>query len=226
MSQTPNGLNLTSEIPSSASKREQAYQRLRRLLILQQVPKGVRLSETEWTKRLNVNRSALREAFARLEAEGLIRLGSRTGYVVPELKKSDIHEILAVRLMLECGAVEIVCRDGLNTADRLETMRDACDQLERLTNENYPLSVAEADWRFHEALIDATGNQRLAHVYLHAPLPIIFPDVLYGPSWEARVRRTASEHRTILGRLLENRPSEACELLRHHLMGHLGEDGY
>ncbi len=71
--------------PINGSLREQAYHRLRRLLILQQIPEGQRLRETEWAERLGVNRTALREAFARLEAEGFIELGAKTGYFIPVL---------------------------------------------------------------------------------------------------------------------------------------------
>lgn len=205
------------EPESSGSKREQAYQRLRRLLILQQVTPGSRLSEPAWTQKLGVNRSALREAFARLAAEGLIRTGPKTGYFVPQLTHEDIYEVLAVRVMLECGAVEIICGEKLNTPEHLEPMRHACEQLERLANEGYPLSVAEADWRFHESIIKAANNRRLAQVYYHAPLPIIFPEVVHGPEWEANVLRTFQEHHDILTALLEGQGEAAKTLLRRHL---------
>ena len=102
----------------NASKREVAYERLRRILILQQVPEGVRLRESEWTKRLNVNRSALREAFARLEAEGLIETGDKTGYFVPVLVMEDMMEVVVVRIALEGAAIELICEAGLNTPGR------------------------------------------------------------------------------------------------------------
>ncbi|MBI4581015.1 MAG: GntR family transcriptional regulator, partial [Planctomycetes bacterium] len=50
---------------ANSSQRDQAYSRLRRLLILQQTPEGKRLREAEWAEKLGVNRTALREAFAR-----------------------------------------------------------------------------------------------------------------------------------------------------------------
>ena len=73
----------------NGSLREQANNRLRRLLILEQIPEGQRLREAEWAERLNVNRTALREAFARLEAEGFIERGPKTGYFVPTLTNKD-----------------------------------------------------------------------------------------------------------------------------------------
>ena len=199
-------------------QRDQAYLKFRRLLILQQVNQGERLREADWADRLGVNRTALREAFARLEAEGLIEKGPKTGYFAPKLTRDDLLEIVEVRVMLEGGAIERICRKGLNTAKHLEPMRLACDQLERLLAEDYVLGVAEADRRFHESLIDAAGSKRLAMLYHRAPLPIIYPDVVTGKEWEANESRTLHEHRDILQAILEGKPREACELLRGHLM--------
>src|SRR5437016_4744197 len=79
------------------SQRDQAYHRIRRLLILQQVAEGERLRESQWATQLRVNRTALREAFARLEAEGLIEKGLKTGYYLPILTGRCIEEIIEVR---------------------------------------------------------------------------------------------------------------------------------
>jgi DNA-binding GntR family transcriptional regulator len=199
------------------SQRDQAYNRLRRLLILQQTPEGKRLREAEWAEKLGVNRTALREAFARLEAEGLIEKGPITGYFVPELTREDILEISEVRIMLEGGAIERICRLGLNTAKNLKPMRQACDQIERLVQEAYYLGVAEADRRYHEELIRAAGNKRLVMLYERAPLPIIPPEIVSGAEWNATVRRTLEEHRNILDALTAGNKAGAQETLRTHL---------
>lgn len=205
-----------SEQPS-ASKREQAYERLRRILILQQVPEGVRLRESEWTRRLNVNRSALREAFARLEAEGLIEAGDKTGYFVPVLAMEDIAQVIVVRIALEGAAIESICEAGLNTPEHLKPMQDACHLMERLIDDDYHLSVAETDRRFHTALIHAAGNKRLTIAYQHAPLPIVHPDIIDGQQWANRVSLTRDEHNAILAAILAGQVNEAKDLLRAHL---------
>ena len=79
---------------SPSPQRDRAYRGLRRLLILQRVPEGQRLREPQWATQLGVNRMALREAFARLEAEGLIERGPTTGYFVPTLSDADIRDNL------------------------------------------------------------------------------------------------------------------------------------
>ena len=201
----------------NGSLRERAYSNLRRLLILQQIPEGQRLREAEWAERLNVNRTALREAFARLEAEGFIEQGPRTGYFVPDLTNRGIAEVLEVRLMLEGGAIERIVHSGLNTARNLRPLREACEQLERLIREDYVLGVAEADRRFHEALVSAAGNTRLSMLYQRAPLPIIHPEILSGTTWKNRVEKTHEEHVAVIEAIAAGEAEHAKELLRVHL---------
>jgi DNA-binding GntR family transcriptional regulator len=210
--------SLSIENAGNGYQRDQAYERLRRLLILQQVPEGERLREAEWAARLGVNRTALREAFARLAAEGVIEQGPKTGYFVPKLSSQDILEVMEVRIVLEGGAIERVCRLGLNTPEHLESMRKACDQFDLLLREGYLLGVAEADRRFHEALIDAAGNRRLALLYHRAPLPIIYPRMFSQQQWLARAARdTLNEHCAILETILKGDVLRAQNLLRSHL---------
>lgn len=213
---TPDNERAHDEAPGEAM-RERAYRQLRHMLILQQIPGGKRLREAEWTTRLKVNRSALREAFARLEAQGLIEAGSKTGYLVPALDPKNIREIISVRIMLETGAIEIICACGLNTSEHLRGMHEACEAMEKLAVDGEVVAVAEADWNFHNALVGASRNHRLCSVYQHAPLPLIRPEETSGPRWEAAIRRTASEHAAILDAILGGETEKAIELLRSHI---------
>lgn len=210
-------LSLLRGFADDTSKRDQAYYQLRRLLILQQLREGSRLREAEWSERFGVNRSALREALARLEAEGLIEMGPKTGYFVPRLTPLDIREIMTIRVMLEGGAIEILCEAGLNTLRHLKPMKQACEQLARLVQDEYLLGAVEADWRFHESLILATQNRRLTIAYRHSPMLIIHPEVLAGKEWETTMRRTVDEHHAVLDAILAGKVDEAKAILREHI---------
>ena len=176
-----------------------------------------RLREPIWSTRLGVNRTALREAFARLEAEGWLAKGERTGYCVPNLSKEDISEILIVRTSLECCAIEQLCKKGLNTPKKLQPIKDACDQLADMIKNNYLLGASEADRRFHDYLIASTGNERLKAVYYRAPLPLIHDEIADSQYWEEECQITLDEHRQIYQAILDNQPAEAIKILRHHL---------
>lgn len=201
----------------SGPQRDQAYHRLRQMLILHQAPEGKRLNEETWARRLQVNRAALREAFARLEAEGLIEKGGLPGYFVPKLNREDIAEILEVRIMLEGGAIDRICRRGLNTSENLQALRDACDRLADLTADGDYAAVAAADRLFHESLIHAARNRRLWVLYQRAPLPILPPESVCGDEWLARLKQTLEEHRGIVDLVEEGDVTKSQAMLRLHL---------
>lgn len=197
-----------------ASQRERAYRALRRLLILQQIEPGGRLREPHWSQRLKVHRSALREAFARLAAEGMIRRGDRTGYFVPELTAVDLAEITKLRLALECLAIDEVCA---TESPDLEPMIQASEEFARFMEGEYSLGAIEADRRFHESLIDAARMSRLSDLYQRAPLPLIHGDVEEPDQWRQACVRTLDEHRRIIEALQGRDVDQAKRTLREHL---------
>lgn len=199
---------------SLRSQREQAYDGLRGALILQQLDAGQRLREPEWAARLKVHRSALREAFARLAAEGLVERGERTGYFVPRLEADDVAEVTKIRLALECLAIDEVCADP---ATALDAVARACDEFDAFLKGGYALGVIEADRRFHEAIVDAARMRRLSTLYLRAPLPLINHRTEDHDLWARECTRTLEEHRAILSALERRDALVAKNLLRAHI---------
>ena len=202
----------------TTSKRDHAYHGIRRLLVLQQLKPGERIREPEWAQRLGVHRSALREAFARLEAEGLIERGQRTGYFVPELSEQDVREITKLRLALECLAIEEICSSPQPVS--LEPMRQVANELVQFVRRDYSLGTLEADRRFHEELIDLAGSKRLSTLYHRAPLPLIHNDTQDQKAWRDAAERTLTEHRQILAALEAKDAPKAAQILRNHLNHH------
>jgi len=199
------------------AQRDQAHRELRRLLLLQKIPPGQRLGEVRLAKRLGVNRTALREAFARLEAEGLIEKGPQTGYFVPLLSEEDIAEILQTRLVVEIGAIELLFMARKNTPQHLRPLRQACDDLENFLKRGYSLGFSEADRRFHESLVEAAGNKRLRMIYQRAPMPLIHDEVLRSEHWLNEGYATLRDHREILSHLAGGDLDAAKAVLRDHL---------
>ncbi len=214
---TPDPTDRSESRPRESAQREQAYARLRLMLLLRQTPGGRRLREAEWAARLQVNRTALREAFARLEAEGLIEKGPVTGYFIPACGQREFQETVETRIMLECGAVERICRHGFNTPGHLQELHQTCDQLERLLTERLALGAAEVDRRFHDLLVAAAGSRRLSMLYLRVTLPLISTEVTGAQAWTARVGRAVSEHRQVLSAMAAGDVAAARSVLEGHL---------
>lgn len=199
------------------SMRDLAYRALRRLLVLQRIAAGERLREPQWAEELGVNRTALREAFARLEAEGLIEKGERTGYFVPTLTDDDLEEIKYARVVLECAAIDLICRNASLATKTAKALRTTCDEFDAFARSKYSLGTSEADRRFHECLLDSAGNKRLALLYHRAPLPLVRVPITTDEKWFEQCQLTASEHRAIATAIAAADARKAKQGLRQHL---------
>jgi DNA-binding GntR family transcriptional regulator len=82
----------------------------------------------------------------------------------------------------------------------------------------FEFGFVEADRHFHEVLVQAAGNKRLARVYRQAPLPLApFPEHDDGARGE-NMRETLDDHRRMCDLLEKGRLDDAVALLRRHLL--------
>lgn len=203
---------------SSANQFERAYSGLRRLLRLQAVPEGYWLRELEWTERLKVNRAALRQAMARLEAEGMLIKLPRSGFAVPKLTPADLVEAREARFLLEAGAIERICRAGKPAPAVLKPLETMCLRFEKLLSAGPGEAVLEADRSFHDALVAAAGNRKLTLIHRRASMPLFPWRVVGEASWRAQWPRILQQHRQILRALLDGNASRATSVLREHVI--------
>jgi DNA-binding GntR family transcriptional regulator len=195
---------------------KECYERLRRLLIHMQIRPGSRLVEAEWSRRLGVHRTSLREAMSMLAHEGLLRRGEKGGYFAPLFEQRDLDEIWAVRSIIEAGAVRLLAQRGGSDLN-LTPLFHAIDAMEQMLAQGYELGFLEADRRFHALLVELSGNQRLLELYTRAPLPLM-PSLLADPDARRDVLvRAVAEHREIARLIREQQTAEAIECLQEHL---------
>jgi GntR family transcriptional repressor for pyruvate dehydrogenase complex len=122
-----------------------------------------------------VSRSVVREAISRLQASGLLRTQQGVGSFVlpprvdmPALPQADGAEprfqqklaMLELRLSLEPEAAALAAQR--RTPEQLAAMERALDDFD--TQHTTGEATAEADYRFHELLAQATGNEYFSHV--------------------------------------------------------------
>jgi len=122
-----------------------------------------------------VSRSVVREAVSRLQASGLLRTQQGVGSFVlapkvdmpalqpapgAELKLQQKLAMLELRLSLEPEAAALAAQR--RTPEQLSAMEQALDDFD--TQHSTGEATAEADFRFHELLAQATGNEYFSHV--------------------------------------------------------------
>ena len=105
--------------------KEVVYESLRKTLIENNIPIGERFIEKEYSDRLNISRTPVRESLKLLESEGLVKYIPRTGVVVNKITKEDVIEIYKIRTSLEIlVANEAMKHINQNDVDRIYKLLD------------------------------------------------------------------------------------------------------
>lgn len=116
---------------------------------------GERLYQDEVAESLGVSRQPVREAFQRLQAEGLLTEARPGRLIVTKMSPGDIIDNISVRLQLEPYAARLAAENI--TADQIEELR----RYNRLIREDLP-NKANWNYEFHKVLAVASGSKILA----------------------------------------------------------------
>jgi DNA-binding GntR family transcriptional regulator len=143
---------------------ESVYQRLRRDILDGGLQPGQILRQEELARRCNVSRVPLREAMARLTADGLLLLRPRRGYAVISLDASEIVEVFELRAVTEAHAGYIAARsrrpeDVAEAARLVDAMRDLDPG-----NPDAASQWSRLNYDFHACMIGATRRRRLVQI--------------------------------------------------------------
>ncbi|KPQ21519.1 GntR family transcriptional regulator [Halomonas sp. HL-93] len=149
------------------SLREQAYDSFTTHLLSRRIQSGQFISQRELTQILDVPLGAVREMIPRLEADGLIRTMPHRGLQVAPVDMGFIRNAFQLRHMLER---EAVAEFAVNApAEEIENLRKAHEEVRAQGVEGVtPELLAHAqdmDWRMHQRMIDALGNELVSGIY-------------------------------------------------------------
>lgn len=135
------------------------YERLRREILEGKLRPGVRVKQDELTKRLGVSRTPVREAFQRLEAEGLVNMKRSSTVTVSVIPRREIEEIFELRTVLEGyaaqKATEVVDEAAIKKLDKLISEMDSlhsAKDVQKLLLKNE---------EFHRSVCALAGNETL-----------------------------------------------------------------
>jgi DNA-binding GntR family transcriptional regulator len=185
---------------------------IRELILDGRLEPGARLREAEFAERLGIARHSFRAATQVLISEGLLRREPNRGVAVPVFEPDDLIDVFRLRTALETEAVRIVIAEG-----RVPEGADAAVQEMSQLPEDAPWhAVVDPDRRFHEAIIQAAGSERLSRAYATVGSEILLCLVRLRPHYE-RPSDVCAEHEELLAAIQGARADEAERLLRIHL---------
>ena len=187
-------------------------------------------SETELIEEYAVSRTVVREAVARLRAEGLVETFQGRGSFVlamPEptsfsveasaiRTQADVLAMLDFRLGVESEAAFLAARDRSQQA--AEAVRAALDAFAGAA----PEDAVEADFAFHRAVAEATGNRFYVDLLDSlGPMMIMLPRTRlpeeYSLTDAAHVERVRREHDNVGAAVIAGDAETARAAMRVHL---------
>jgi DNA-binding GntR family transcriptional regulator len=136
------------------------YNKLKKLIYYGDLSPGEKLSEVELTKKLNVSRTPIREAFRQLQMEGYITVLPNKGAYVSKLPPEKIEEIYDIVCLLEGFAAALAAQkvndSGLNQLNKIQEKLDlsACRKKYR--------DYIKWNTEFHQWITRLSGNESLA----------------------------------------------------------------
>lgn len=141
--------------PPSLSR--QIHARLRELIIRGDYPQGHKLVERRIGEELGVSRVPLREAVPMLEMEGFVVTSPQRAAVVTTWSTQLVNDLFDLREVLEVGAAGHAAR-AVAAGASTTALDHALEHSHAVVEEGDPYRIAEASTRFHEVVVEMTGN--------------------------------------------------------------------
>ncbi len=192
---------------------EAVYEVIKEWLVNETLETGAKIKEGEIAKQLGVSRTPVREAIHKLEREGLVEIIPRYGTFVASIFPKDIQEIYDIRGALETLAL----KSGflhINKKKLLE-MKQLHERCEEPLKKGNLSPFLKMDAKFHDFIIKASGNRRLAQLMGNLKTQIRVSK-LESLSVPGRAEKSLEEHKNIISAMLEEDEKKAEKLLKEH----------
>jgi len=213
---------MTPRTVESRTAWEQAYETIQGLILGMEIKPGEAVTETALSQRLGLSRTPVREAFKRLEQEGLIVTTNRRKRVYI-LTIREMEELFDLKICLE-GAVTRWAAERADPNGR-RRLRDTLAQMKRVAAARPADSLKEQAWleawldsdqRFHDALFEMAGNKRARQVIRNCNMQ--WHRLKLGMlTLEGRVERSVTEHEQVATAILSGKPAVAQKAMETHL---------
>ena len=196
---------------------DKAYHKLLRRILSGKIAEGERIVIDRVAKECAISLIPVREALARLNAQGMVEYVANKGYqVINAPTKKDYDELLSARLSMEYGALHI----GFDNVDdkfvaKLEELNTALKQISHTEPNKVFDQFVKYNDAFHLAIISLSRSTPLINAY----------DKLgYGPQLGRRMYHTGvpdlqnniAEHQVIIDALKARDQLAALDALDNH----------
>ena len=209
-------MGMTADIISipRASLHEQVAQRLRQMLVENQIAPGAKLNERELSEVLQVSRTPLREAIKMLAAEGLVELLPNRGAIAVELSEDDVLNTFEMMAGLEAMSGELAAQ-RITDAELAEVRAMHFEMMAAYTRRDLS-AYYQLNSRIHRAINAAARNGVLTVVYnqVNARLQALR---FRSNQDDAKWKQAMAEHDRMIDALSQRDSAAMRKVLAEHL---------
>ncbi|MFH1350657.1 MAG: GntR family transcriptional regulator [Pseudomonadota bacterium] len=203
------------EFPEREPLGQSAFDKLKQAILRGDIPAGSRMVESPIAKAMGISRTPVREAFLKLEREGLLMKLPRGSFVVVELTEKDIEDTFGIRAVLESYAARLATiRHREEDLSRLEKkINEFKDCLDRGKMENLP----EINTEFHALLYEMSDNPMLMKIINQVGDRIYrFRKILLNSTVRAPISN--EDHRKMLKAMKKRDADKVQSLVMEHVL--------
>lgn len=159
------------EIKQPQSLTEVAVARIRAAIISGGLGLGEKLSEQMLADRFKISRTPVRDALAILQSEGLVCVYPKRGSFVFTPVTEDVEDLLEYRTVLEVSALRLGMKR--NREALCERLREQVTLMQAAKSGDDPAAYTATDVGYHQAIMELSGNHRLALAYERMIGPVL-----------------------------------------------------
>jgi DNA-binding GntR family transcriptional regulator len=201
-----------------ASLGDAVYEQLLQNMISGEISPDQRVSVDDLVRKLGVSQTPIREALARLEAQGLVVKTHLVGYrAAPQPTQEQFDQLFDTRFLIEpYAAAKAAINISSNALDRLEELSNRLRGFADSEDVGRTAHLARGDTEFHKIIAAESGNAVIGGIMETLQVRIQFL-LLRRRGKPASGHLPLSEHEAILDALRAHDPNRAAESMRNHL---------
>jgi DNA-binding GntR family transcriptional regulator len=201
-----------------AAAKDRALDYVKKQVLTGAFPGGELISEGEVAAALGMSRTPVREAFLRLEAEGLLRLYPQRGALVVPVSAEEARAVIEARLIFEqFAASKVIGRGPAVCAAVFERLSGELQRQRDAAVESDWEAFLDADRAFHKITLDESGNRILSDFYSSLrdrQMRMTGESVIRD---RERMTTILAEHRSIAEALRDGDLQHARQAVQNHL---------
>jgi DNA-binding GntR family transcriptional regulator len=213
-----NGSLVLPALRVDVSVAQRAYEAIRGAILGMDVYRSdadLRLDEKQLAASLGVSRTPVRQALARLEHEGLVRILPRRGVEIVRKSKAEIIEMITVWAALESMAARLLCERASD--EEIATLRSLFSNFQDGELRTHLNEYSVANLRFHQRILEL-GHSPLLETMANGLLVHVRAIRGHTIGDQNRAERSIVDHIHII-EALEDRDAELAErLVRDHAL--------